>query len=65
MTITLSNENKSSELADNFEAKESSSTWADHTETWGEASGTWAAPGRVLSKESKNSEITPTNESKT
>ena len=54
MSISLTNETKTSAISLSFEDKGHSETWNDATYTWDEAYGTWDVPGTVIIEESKN-----------
>lgn len=61
--VTITPESKNTLAIINESKSGGSTTWAEHTETWADAGGSWAAPGTPIIKESKNSLII-TNEAK-
>ena len=65
MTIALTNETKTTEVAFTLETRVRNNRWIDRTETWAQAKGTWAVPGNVLIEEDKTASVSLSLENKT
>lgn len=63
MALVISNETKNNLTITNEAKSGVADTWAQHTEQWQDAGGTFGAPGMPITKEQKNS-LTITNEAK-
>lgn len=63
MAITLSKESKN-KITLSKEDKNADMTWDEADMTWDEQEGTWSQPQLFLSKESKNTKLNLSKESK-